>query len=152
VLDWAVTLTPLVALGALLLLGYVGCDFDGTITSPEFLIVVNIPTALQVTRITYYYMAPAGEALTATYSNPPAARTVGPDSYYQQDCGHIVTGIWIVGCEVEASDNGVTRSSINNNMPADLRDVVPHPEADFVTTGTPSGGDFTVNYVGVVGR
>jgi hypothetical protein len=144
VLDWAVILTPLVVLCLLLPLGYVGCDLatigdpPGT-PAPGFYIAVKVPTALTVTMIEYLFDPPSPGAFTATDTNPAAAYNEGTDSWYIRNCGLDISGPWVVGCVVEASGNGVTRSATSTGDMV-MSDGRLRLRANFWTQGTPGQG------------
>jgi hypothetical protein len=156
VLDSVVILTPLLVLGVLLLLGYAGCTFDpsGTVGTgsdpfdlPGLYIVVSVPTALTVTEIEYRCLEPDGDRVELTDTNPTASYLEDGDEVFVHNCGDAVAGTWGVGCGVTVSEAGLTeRRDADGTVILDGTDT--YPKAKFQASGTPSGGDFDVNFVG----
>ncbi len=106
-LDWVVILTPVLALGALLLLGFAGCDvvFGLTkITSVE--IVVRVPTSLGVTEILYRCDKPDGNSTQSLDDHPVAESTDGADALFRHQFGKVETGAWTA--RVRVTVNGGT--------------------------------------------
>ncbi len=79
--DWVVIVTPLLALGVLLLLGFAGCKYNPPPSEPnEVDIVVRVPTALTATEIVFRCVPPAGPLPDDTQSNPTPGSTEGGDN------------------------------------------------------------------------
>src|SRR5438309_9898397 len=108
-IDWVVILTPLLALGALLLLGFAGCEFKHGEAVHEVDIVVHVPTtpALTVTQIVFRCQPPGGVQTNTPVPSPSHSTSMGED-VYQHDCGPPAGGSWLVGCQVKVQQNGTT--------------------------------------------
>ena len=78
--DAVVLLTPLLMLGALLLLAFAGCSFEpGAVSAPALYIQVRVPTTLTVTEIVYRAVNPNGVGDTETVADPAPGSTEGSD-------------------------------------------------------------------------
>lgn len=157
-LDLAVILTPLLVLGVLMMLGYAGCKFDtsGVITTdplfptPGLYMVVRVPTAFTVTTIEYHYSLNDGLTSNVVQPNPTAADTEdqGSVGVYVNNCG-TGYGAWVLRCVVEASEGGGAPQRGEAVGLINFDDLsTDRPRANFSTTGSPSGGDFKVIFLG----
>ena len=163
-IDSIVILTPVLVLGVLLLLGFVGCAVIGDPPGPaHFYIRVNVPLAYLVTSIEYAYVRPSspdGGSSGETIPNPSAWRTVDDHRIFRYDCGPGVSGEWSVGCAVRASEGGFTQDArspedpaapapLSPDNPAQLEGTEQNPIARFEAGGSPSQLQFRVEYFGV---
>jgi hypothetical protein len=151
--DAAVVLTPIVVLGALLLLGFAGCrsilDIQDPVVSPSGLsFELRVPTALTVTEVVFRAVNPSGVQNAVALTNPVADVREEDEFLFRHRDGDLVPGGWSLTCEVTASDEGATAQ--DDGRADVIVEEPPHwATAGFRATGTPSGGDFTVGFAGL---
>jgi hypothetical protein len=145
--DWVVILTPLFALGLLLLLGFAGCKFEQGELQSLVYIVVRVPTGLTVTEIVFRCTPPTGPMPDVPVPNPAASSTDGGDNLYSHSCGTPVNDAWTVGCKVTVSPGGPNdQATAQGTFPLDGADT--QPVATFQTSRDTSGS-LIVAYMGL---
>ncbi|SRR6266545_3731392 len=151
-LDWVVVLTPVLALAALLLLGFAGCKFEPRPAEPppepnEVDIVVRVPTTLTVTEIVFRCVPPGGPLPDDTQPNPTPGSTDGGDNLFSHSCGTPVNGSWTAGCRLTVSPGGANdQATAQFTFTLDGSDT--HPVATFQASRNTSGV-LTVAFVGL---
>jgi hypothetical protein len=147
--DWVVIVTPVLVVGVLLLLGFAGCETFFPLVGPNDLeIVVRVPTTLPVPQIDYRCDEPGGGSTQFLDTQPTAESTDGLDSLYSHSCGVLIDGAWTVRVRVTANDGVSAQITAQGTFTLDGSDAT--PVATFQASGTPSGGDFAVAFVGVI--
>jgi len=147
-LDPIVMLTPLVILAVVLLLGFAGCRFDPSAPAgPNLSIRVQVPVALTVTEIIFRWVPPGGQLAREEVPNPTPSSTEDGNNIFLRTLGSPVEGAWETGCQVAVSEDGAQdQDAATGNLILD--GTVDFPKARFLASGTPSGGDFDVVFVG----
>lgn len=148
-MDWAVLLAPVLALAVVLLLGFAGCDFEhGALPpqTPTLTLRARVPTALTVTQVVFRWTPPGGSLTIEALTTP--ASTDGTDNLYDHAVPEPPAGAWTVNCRATVQPGGPTGEAGAQAM-LTLDGSMSFPTATFQASGSPSGGDFMVTYVGV---
>jgi hypothetical protein len=153
--DLVVLLTPFILLLVVLLFGFVGCSIiynPDNLPDPvnELLLIARVPATLTVRSFRFRWTDPFDVTTEIEQTNPVGTLENGHNVFSHLAATPAAAGRWLVRCRVAVREAGGATANDQGEAEFDVETSGGRYTAQFEATGTPTGADFLVTFVGLI--